>query len=232
MSEYKIQEDLFGGGAPSSKPPKTPVLGGYAKQRYLPYIKMPTEVAVMAVISILILLIVSYAVGVKVGIEQGPRDAGTVVFEDEMERVSEVTPPDVTVTPVMLKDVMPGPEKVVPSPHGEQPVLPLTGKAELEEKIVFSEKLDIPEKESGAKASVDELPEEGRYVIYLAAFRQEARADEAAEQLRLEGVDARVKKRSDWYQVYTAGYRDIDEARSARDILRQNYEDCYIRRLD
>ena len=221
MQDNNFQNDLFGKGGSQGKSPRMPIFDGYVKQqRHLPYFKMPTEYAVIAAIVILVFLTLSYAWGVKVGRASLP----TV-------EVSTVESVEVPATPALETD----PEE---SQTGSE--------VDLKSYVDYAETEMVPDEELNdpLPESVIALPEEietppeqqavstGRYVIYLAALKKEPAAEGMSQALKDLGVDARVSKKSDWYQVYAAGYSTISEAKAAKTVLLEDYPDCYIRRVE
>lgn len=229
MHDDNFQEDLFGKGVSSKKPPKVGVLDGCVKQRFLPYLKMPTEYAVIALIGVLVLLTLSYAFGVKVGRSSAP--------------FSDVLAVDSTVLRGEVKDdwMLAVPEggnagygnEENPDLYADDAVLREAYRKAEEVRLADESHLAAPrEEESEPAILAPVIPAKGAYMIHLAAFREEARAKALSDKLKNSGMEAGVAKKGDWYQVYTSGYRTISEANSAKALLKNDYADCYIRKVE
>jgi hypothetical protein len=236
MKDQNFKEDLFGEGVLSRKPARMKVLEGYAKQRYLPYLKLPTEYAVIALIAVLIMLIFAYALGVKVG--RGSASTAEIIaidgqYEDIVKGAESVLP-------------VAGNEKQYYSPVTDEATEerpgPLYGMDEAEQKTEEDLPLgavssDAPpavdkEQEASPRDSVGEDIGKGVYFVYVAAFRGEDKAKSLSDELKSSGMNSGVSKSSGWYQVYAGGYRTIAEANKAKDILQRQYADCYIRKVE
>lgn len=195
-----FQSDFFEDRFYGKKGKKPHLLERYSKQRFLPYIKIPIEYTVISAIALLVLVIISYAVGV----ERGKSFSGVRPVE-----VQEITPfADEQTTRETADEDLP---EEMPSPEiAEKPA---------EEKVK-----EEAEKEVTVSA-------EAGYVVQLASFRNERSARDEVNKLKRKGVEARMEKRGEWYQVYAAGYRTIQEAKRAKVELAADYKDCYIRQL-
>lgn len=245
MKDSKFQEDLFGASVSGEKPPKRPPSNGYVSgQRHLPYIKIPTEFAVIAAIFVLIMLTVSYAAGIRSGRRAERGEAAEVFSEfadisvDPGVFAEEIAPSKVhsQVGTVAMRttggiehtecsaelsaELFLSHEGILEKPEAISEVDTFQ-----EESFEFSDEMDI----RSGQTDVEE-PASGEYMIYIAAFRDRVRAEEAAMQARSMGKDSGIRETSGWYQVYTFGYETIEEARSSRDELSAFYPDCYIRR--
>ncbi|MFC1548537.1 SPOR domain-containing protein [Candidatus Omnitrophota bacterium] len=201
MTEPGLQRDFFNGQYYEKKGRKPSLLRRYSEQRFLPHIKIPVEYVVIIAIGILMLAIVSYAVGV----ERGKRLSGIGPEEPTKESVITSEEKDVRDMPVPVKE---------------------------EAKSV--------QKRERAKTDVEKAPAQKRrtvvrkvesvYLIQLASFRNQDAAVKEAVKLNQKGIATEIAKSGDWYQVYAAGYRTIEEARDAKKKLSVDYKDCFIRR--
>ena len=237
MTDNMYQNDFFGAEHEERKRLKMGALSDYAKQRYLPYLKIPIEYTVIIAIGIMVFVIVAYAVGVKVG--RSGRDAqtrtetGSVPVKIEYAEMSSDDPAvEATAKPGVVGTSagtgaysyeVPGADvsgfdpyegarnDYVGAPPGE-------GIPEVEETPVPTEK--------PAPTVPDSV-----YVVQLAAFSDEAKASEAAKVLGGKGVEAHVSHKGSWYQVYASGYNTIETARKARTKFQEMYPDCYIRKV-
>jgi hypothetical protein len=227
MQDNNFKEDLFGKGVPSGKSPRVPAFNGYVKQqRYLPYLKMPTEYAVILAISVIVLFTLSYAWGVKVGRSSA---TSSEVLEIEIEGDRLLEEPDPAPECQERQDIEV--EDYIDQEDENTDIIgsQLRGDAkEVEERVEREE----PLAEKTNLREIEEPVSSGRYVIYLAAFKDQSRAEVLSLDLKDSGVDARVDKKSDWYQVYAAGYATITEADSAKTVLSKDFPDCYIRKLE
>ena len=219
MDDNNYQQDFFGGESRGKKGKRPGLLNGYSKQRFLPYMKIPIEYTVMIAIGVLVLMIISYAIGV----ERGKKVSGVVtssvsekVAKSEIARKSEPDKIPVEVT-----------EDAVGSKV----------EAISEVKIPETEEVDPYAGSRGdyVGAPPEEVPEEvmgSVYTIQLATFRSESAANDEVKKLKGKGIDSGSSKSGDWYQVYAQGYQTIGEARAAQKSLSEDYEDCYIRKVN
>lgn len=219
MQDNNFQDDFFAKGVSSRKPSRMPVLDGYVKQRYLPFIKIPTEYAVIAVIAVLILMTIFYALGVKIGRSSRPfveaSPAAEVLVEEEEEVVFSQTD-ESAGTYSATSDIVDN--------GGGLDLLSDSEESEEGDNLSFEKVTEnLPKSEPTVSKSV--------YVIHLAAFREEDKANQLCERLKKSGTKAGVSKKSDWYQVYAEGYSTIDEANAGKEKLRKDYADCYIRKI-
>lgn len=186
----------------------------YSKQRVLPYIKMPIENIVIIAVGLLVLVIVSYAVGVEKGkrlpvlgdVRIASRVKGQGSREQSVEHREE--------EPESKNEEIEDEEQVLES----QP-------QDIEEKLISDSRILLLEEEPIAE------PEESKYIIQLASFNGAQFAEEEINKLERRGVRADSTKKGQWYQVYAVGFQTIDQAREAKRGLIDDYEDCYIRRM-
>ena len=200
MADDNFQNDFFGGVTAEKRIKKPPLMEQYSRRRILPHVRIPVEHIVMTAIGVLVLMIISFAVGVERGKRIAVVESGSVrkMVEPKSVGAGFAGEPRETVEPAPLrKTVTPAPEAV--------PV-------EEEEEIA-------PE------------PPASVYIVQLASFKSRYSASEEIDRLKREGVDARLKRTGAWYQVHAAGYQTIDEARKAKQQLRDRYPDCYIRKV-
>lgn len=229
MSDNNFQQDLFGDDSARKRQRKARFLGEYSKQRYLPYLKIPIEYTIIIAIGVLVVVIIAYAIGVERGkrissekvssalsqLEEEraailEQEKGLLIEEEKPGEVEEVT----DISSLEREEEIPAPESTADPYEGmrEDYVGAPPG--------FMAEKETPPPTVSGSS-----------YIIQLASFKDEAFAKEEAKKLVWKGVEAHVAKKGDWYQVYSAGYNTIDEARKAKEQLIEDYTDCYIRKV-
>jgi hypothetical protein len=175
----------------------------YAKQRFLPYLRVPVEYTIIAGILIIVLMILSYAVGIEKGKRQGTVFEGQETAQDLPMMIAQA--PD-TQTGIAKTDDLSMPADVnesVEPDAGEPPVK--------DEETAF-------------------VPGGSVYVVQLASFKKEKYAEEEVSKLETGGEHAGYLKAGDWYQVYAEGYDTIDEARDAQRAFNDKYPGCYVRR--
>ncbi len=170
------------------------------------------EYMVIIAIGVLVLMIISYAIGV----ERGKRLPVDRVVSAEQATLSEEKTEDFVITHV---------EKIVEESSFDEEV-----KAQKEREAALLAGKE--EEKAAASQAVKEAvpPAPSAYVIQLASFKKKSSADEEIDRLRRKGVDARIARKGEWYQVYASGYNTIEEARRARAGLMEDYPDCYIRK--
>ena len=202
-----FQGDLFGDKFHEKKGKKPYLLEKYYKQRVLPNIRIPIEYIVISVIAILVLMIISYAVGVEKGKRVSEAKAvktlKAVPVAVEREQAANITRSDITDLP-----------KTEEKPKKEAPL---------------PEKVEKPAEKKVEKEIA--VPAGSAYIIQLASFKNERFAKEEINKLKKKGFEAHSARKGKWYQVYAAGYRTVHEAKKARKELYADYKDCYIRKV-
>ena len=217
MAEKDYQNDFFGEEARGKNDRKPHILSRYSQQRFLPYIKIPIEYTVIIAIGVLVLMIISYAVGV----ERGKRiivKSAMKVQADTAGASQEGLAEEVTAETDISGDVLPSDEET-----------------SLEVSGAFQEIAEEVDPYEGAREEVIENEvysyESPGYAVQLVSFKSERSANKEVNKLRSQGFEADFDKNDDWYRVYAGGYRTIGEARSARENFLSEYSDCYIRKL-
>jgi len=219
MIDDNYKNDFFGEELNHKGSEKSAKLKNYSGQRFLPYIRIPIEYVVIIAIGVLMLAIVSYAVGV----ERGKRLEGgkTVPFvSEESIAFDQQVNLDASIEISAEEGEIDTQEDVSPQEIIE---------AETEELLtegILEGLPRAPEAEEEEEQVVESI-----YIIQLAAFKSEDAAEEEKDELKDEGVIAEVSQSGDWYQVYAAGYQTITEAKQAQKKLIENYEDCYIKKV-
>lgn len=77
MKGSELQNDFFTGHDPKKKNRKTGLINDYLERRSLPHIRIPVEHAVIMAIGIMVLMLISYSVGVEMGKRGGDTGAQT-----------------------------------------------------------------------------------------------------------------------------------------------------------
>lgn len=211
MIDSDFQKDLFGEQVCEEKARKPRLLFRYAERRFLPYIKIPIEYSVIIVIGILVLTVIAYAVGV----EKGRNTAGAKIG---METTIEPTEN-------AIKDETEGP----PVSTIDNELVYKSLEEDTSEVLRENEKINDAFSvllEGETEKQVRQL-----YTIQLASFKKEDLANKELQKLKKKNITADVTKKGEWYQVYTAGYKTIEEANKAKEELLKEYKDCYIRRI-
>ncbi|RLJ02404.1 MAG: hypothetical protein DRP08_04575 [Candidatus Aenigmatarchaeota archaeon] len=212
MSTSSFPTDLFDKEYREKKERKLSYfVSKYAKQRFLPYLRVPVEYTIIAGILILVLMILSYAVGV----ERGKRQVAVLEAQDAREDVL-LTVAEIPDMPAGVTEtggpVLPGDVADQAGPYAEETSLPI------EEETPTGEKYPVS------------VPEESAYMVQLASFKTEKYAREEVSKLEAKGEHAGYLKAGDWYQVYAEGYNTIDQARDAQKAFNDIYPGCYVRR--
>ncbi|MFH1395125.1 MAG: SPOR domain-containing protein [Candidatus Omnitrophota bacterium] len=196
----------------------------YSEKRLLSYIKMPVEYIVILSIGVLVLLIVSYAVGVKTG--ETRMNTKFAVSEMPIIGQDEALKEDLGV--VQLSDSEPFvQEETVKSEKTVTEDVPVTIEENLENtdnSLVLEEILSTPKSVKGAV-------EKPVYIIQLASFKNEKSAQKEIQVLKQMNINADLLKKGEWYQVSAVGYGTIKEAKAAKEKLAETYTDCYIKRI-
>jgi len=208
MADDSFQNDFFGNQVREKKSRKSRLLDKYSKQRFLPHVRIPVEFIVIIAIGALVLLIISYAVG----IERGKKLSGIKYEKEQVE----------TLVPIERKVVDKEVRGSTTKSSGISETIEIPEERKVKEKAVRSKKEEAkdisPFKKSG-------------YIIQLASFKNEGSARAEINKLKKKGVKGRLTKSGEWYLVYATGYRTISDAKKARQELIADYEDCYIRKV-
>lgn len=212
MEHTNFQNDFFGDRVSGKAGGRPHILSRYSKQRFLPHVRVPIEYTIIGAIGVLILVIIAYAVGV----ERGKRISGET-FASSPGRVQAAAETDKALDMSFSGTV----EEEWPVPHE-------TEEADLRERDGDSAGRDVE-----TAAGEEEVPGSGEapYIIQLASFKNRSSAEREIKKLERKGYEARSSKKGQWYQVYASGYRTIDEAKRAQRRLSEDYQDCYIRKL-
>ncbi len=213
MADSNFPTDFFEDKFYEKKGRKPQFLNKYSAQRILPYIRVPVEYTVILGIIMLVLMVISYAVGV----EKGKRTLSaekTEVPDMNMQVVEDKAVTEITLTEKV-------PETVDTSETGSG-----YESTDIKEKAAPVPSLIEIEKDEEKSASADKA----LYTLQLASFKREKYAKREAAKLKKNGEDASYIKKGVWYQVFLKGYETIGAARKAKDALIQEYPDCYIRK--
>jgi len=217
MTDENFQTDLFGSGSRTKKEKKVWNLPGYAEQRVLPFIRIPIEYTVIFGIVVLVLIVVSYAVGVERGKGMAQVNAINVDYSQEIMVKEPAQKSSGKNAPLILKEV-------------EAELFDEGISVEETEKELMPPEKSVPVSVSSAKQTVA-TDTKASYTVQLISYKSEKYCSDEIEKLKKDGVDARMEKKGDIYQIYATGYSTMDEARKAQDKLSKKYPDCYIRRI-
>ena len=209
------QADLFGSDPKGKKKRGPGILDQYTKQLFLPYIYIPIEYTVIIGVVVLLLVVLSYAIGVERGKRIIPAEERVSISLEEMG----------LVTVEGMFDIKRPQEGAGAAAAG-------TGSG-----AVAGEEL-AGEMGAGQRGAVAGIAAEASvsgtagsaYVVQLASSKNEKYAKDEVEKLKKSGVSANFKKSGTWYQVYAEGYGTMEEARKAEKTLKQKYPSCFIRK--
>lgn len=217
MTDDNFQTDLFGSGSQPQKGKKAWSLPGYAEQRILPFIRVPIEYTVIFGIVVLVLVVVSYAVGVERGKGMAQVSAVPDDYSQETTIKETVQKSSGKNAPLILREVEEElfDDETSLEETGKEPALP--------EKSVPAV---VPSSKQTVSADAKAL-----YTVQLISYKSEKYCSDEIEKLKKDGVNARMEKKGDIFQIYATGYSTMDEARKAQDKLSKKYPDCYIRRI-
>lgn len=209
MPYEDFQNDLFGAHNGQSKPKKK----GFSGQRLLPNIKIPLEYTVIAAVAVMVLVIISYAIGVEIGKKSVIPGGKTFIAEndflDEGGIIEEFD------TDLNLDEIDVSEDKN-------------------ENQDLLTKIVDIQDEES-VPAEIEKSKDsvfESLYTIQLASFKDKDSALDELNKLKDKGIRAEYAQRGDWYQVYATGYHNIEEAKKAQTVLMLDYSDCFIRKIN
>ena len=85
--------------------------------------------------------------------------------------------------------------------------------------------------EKGERIQNSEQKIQDKYIIQLAAFKKAEPAKQELARLKKDGYKADIKKSGDYYQVYIGGFTQERNAQKLIKKLKENYEDCYIKKV-
>ncbi|MBU0682824.1 MAG: SPOR domain-containing protein [Candidatus Omnitrophota bacterium] len=227
MTDKDFQKDFFEEGVSYLTTVKKPRrIKRYSEKRLLAYIRIPVEYIVILSIGVLVLLIISYAVGVKSG--ETRMNAKFVVSEMPVIGQNEVLKEDLGAVQLLDSEPLVQKEPV----KLEEPVTEdVPGKIEenfdnTDNALILGEEIvTTSEKASSTRdGSV--------YIIQLASFKNEKSAQKEIHALEQMNLNVEVVKKGEWYQVSAVGYETIKEAKDAKEKLTETYTDCYIKRIE
>jgi cell division protein FtsN len=199
----------------------------------LPFVKIPVEYIIISGIVFLVLMVFVYALGIE---------KGKVVAERGNSTLGDI---DIDADDMFTQEIaQTGTNASEEPPKGQEPSV---GSYQAEEESGSNGTDLIPEPEKDAFPDVDiepertgqaareemeiDAPEElSLYTIQLASFKKRELARRERSRLREKGIDARIARRGEWFQVFANGYNDIGEAKKAKEIFSYEYSDCFIRK--
>ena len=97
------------------------------------------------------------------------------------------------------------------------------------ESVVFKQQDDAESAQSLSKALEDETP--FSFTIQVASYKREDTAKRHAEELKLQGNDAFVLQKGDYYITCVGKFADSKGADSQMKKLRKSYSDCLVRKI-
>ncbi|MDD4956039.1 MAG: SPOR domain-containing protein [Candidatus Omnitrophica bacterium] len=225
MIDTEFKNDLFDDAQVKNAVKKTRLLDKYTESRVFSHLTIPVEHVFIAAVSVLILLILAYAIGVERGKHISAREisgkaaSGEEALEDMQAGASKdaVAPSEsinnfsADILREIEKRANAASEENVPASVDKGPTVPV-------------------EETSGAwEEVIVERREE--YAVQLASFKDREAGDREMEKLRKQGVDARIVRKGEWFQLCAEGYPDISEAKEAIKKFKLVYKDCYIRKV-
>jgi len=213
MTDSIFPSDFFEGEYYEKKGRKPRFLNKYAKQRFLPYLRIPVEYTVIFGIAILVLMVVSYAAGVEMGKRSLAKTDEGIVQINTDKRLVTVTPDEV------MPEVY---EQLQEDENNDDP--------EAVEDIEPEKALGTEEQKGVTVEEQQKEPVPGQYIVQLASFKKENVARSEVENLKASGIEAEYAKKGRWFQVYAEGYATINQAREAEKTFREKYPDCYIKK--
>ncbi|MFH1411154.1 MAG: SPOR domain-containing protein [Candidatus Omnitrophota bacterium] len=216
MKEEKIQVDLFDGSFTGDAGVRPRRFKNYPRQRFLPVIKVPVEYTVISAIAVLMLLIISYAVGVEKGKtfrQREPARPGTQekVYSEASVIREKVAPEELTYEGQAVE------EEISSAEYGED--FPLAYE---------DNETHTP---AAVEAEIKPLSEK-TYDLRLASFKNADSAEAEKEKLKDKGYNAVMTKNGSWYQISIEGYGSIEEVKKAQEELSSEYKDSYIKRMN
>jgi len=107
---------------------------------------------------------------------------------------------------------------------------------ELNRRFDIAQKQELKSQELkplSTKREVIPLPQiqEGGYTVQVASFQTKRNAEIETEKLKKKGFSALVLSKGEYIIVCVGNFSDKETAKSLLPRLKQNYRDCYIRRL-
>lgn len=218
MGDDKFQQDFFGSASREKKGKKPRLLSGYSKQRFLPYVKIPIEYTVIIAIGMLVLVIISYAVGVERGKRFTPTSSVEAVDLASGKEFKEEPDVERTSLPVIEKKSLAEIDKEPEAePEAREDADPYSGSRD--------DYVGAPPEEGASPVTIS------GYTIQIASFKTESSAKDEIKKLASKGFEAHISRVGDWYQVYAVGYETIEQARGAQKKLAEKYQDCYIKKV-
>lgn len=207
MSDHDFQKDFFGEPIGHKTQKKPRIFPKYPEQRFLPFIKIPMEYSIIIIVIFLVMLVVAYAAGV----ERGRRLSTEILPEVDLSTQEIEVDTNRTFEPVLINESLNEPEV-------------------LEEELLLETKV---EEQVEVTAEEEEPVISGpMYNVQLASFRNSEYAEDVVAELKAQGYKADYSRKGEWYQVYVTGYTSKDAASQAMWDFSEEFEDCYIKKVN
>jgi cell division septation protein DedD len=168
---------------------------------------LSTESVVILAIAIIILMVVSFSLGIEKGrrLVKGAAAKRPALAAEPVARGLAAVAPAAAAEPEPAPAAAPVAEAPPARPDAEAPA---------------------PASETGPKKDVDNF-----YTVQVASFRTEKYAREEAMKLKGQGYDTLVVEKGKHSIVCVGKYSVEEEAKVASRQLRKTYKDCLIRRM-
>lgn len=190
MADDSFQNDFFGNQVREKKSRKSRLLDEYSKQRFLPHIRIPVEFIVIIAIGTLVLLIISYAVG----IERGKRLSD---IKYEKEQVEELVPIERRVVDKEVRGSMTKSSGILETIENPKDISP-------SRKSGYIIQLASFKNEGSARAEIKKLKKKGVkgrltksgewYLVYATGYRKISDAKKARQELIADYEDCYIRK--------------------------------------
>jgi len=227
MTENDYKNDFFEGRFYEAGKKKSRLVNRCSEKRAAFHLKIPVEHAVILLIAIMTFVTIAYAIGVKNGKASVRNDS---VSENNM--IASSTPETKEIVVNVVSEFSPPDSGAMPESKEAKKVVSRDVVLPVEtEKVVSEEQIQPEENVQAKQVSDSELLDETEYIVCLASFKNEKFAAKDISALTRAGVETRLAKKGDWYQLYAAGFSTFDTARKAKEKLTETYKDCYIKRI-
>lgn len=218
MNDENFQGDFFDGESFEKKIITKPFIKKLSGERLVRNFRVPVESLIISLIIVLILMVVSFSIGVERG--------KWLISGSSLMNADNV---DIKVMPVNSAISERGADFGVNESllDKAQNLRVKTGKVEINN-------IEDTSTDGPAPAEIDKKDENVgyKYIIQVATYKNEASADTLVKELTKDGKIAAFAKKGAWHQVYIKGFKDIGSAEKTLKDLKKRFPDCYIREVE
>ncbi|KJJ83948.1 Sporulation/cell division region, bacteria domain protein [Candidatus Omnitrophus magneticus] len=228
MKEEIFTTDLFGKDVYKAKNiDGFSAVKKYSDQRFLPYIRIPIEYAVISGVIFLVLAVIIYAIGVERGKIVSQKNENAFVTGIKLSNNNFKTLPG--QVNFSESDILPDNIKLFLEKENVGSSVSNTVTSNVQEKEA-SKTIKTQVKPDVNVAIIKDVPSKGAYVLQLVSTKIESKAKDELESIVKKYKTAKMVKKGVWYQIIIEGFNTEKEVETVKQFFRKKYPDCYILR--